>query len=48
MQRNGRAMLQLPMSQVNLGQELRKARGSKTLRDMEALTGVDFTHCSVG
>lgn len=38
-----RAILSFDMSETTLGVELRKARGDRTLKDMEALTGVDMS-----
>jgi transcriptional regulator with XRE-family HTH domain len=43
MARNNGGILSLSMSEMSLGAALRAARGDRTLRDMEALTGVNFS-----
>lgn len=43
MSSHSRAIVSFDMSETTLGTELKKARGLRTLREMERLTGVDFS-----
>lgn len=43
MERNIGGILGFTMSEISLGAELRQARGDRTLREMEAICGVNYS-----